>query len=113
MHITRFPRKDEYSIGSTNTARASYKSDNSWLTLYIDNIWKDTQNFEDFVEGLNVIYLTELLCMNSKEDQYAYPLCKGNGKTKNNCLFLKGAKKALHSNYLLFKNDHDNKILNR
>lgn len=98
-------RKDIFTIGSTSEARASYYRDGSKVIMYLDNIWRDTQNFEDFIEGLNVIYLTELLCMHSKEEEFSHTLCSSNGKVRNDCLFLLGAKKALYSNYILSRND--------
>ncbi len=96
---------NKFTAKSYSESRASYHTDGSKITVYVDNIWRDTQNFEAFIEGLNVVYLTEILCMNSKTPDYPYALCIDNGKTKNNCLFLAGAKKALYSNYTLFKND--------
>ena len=97
-------RKDTFTMGGNSSSRAFHTGWEEVINLYIDKIWKDTKDFDDFVEGLSIIYLTELLCLyHKKGKKTSVSLCLRNGKNKNSCLFLLGAKKALNSNYTLFK----------
>jgi len=105
----RSSRIDKFTIGYKynlfGESRGQHTADGNYLVIFVDKVYRDTQNFEDFVEGLNVVYLTELLCINYEGYKNSLPLCFRNGKRNNECLHLLGVKKALNSNYTLYIND--------
>lgn len=104
IDLFNIKRRDTFTMGDRTSSRGYHTQFEELINLCIDKIWKDTQKFDYFIEGLNVVYLTELLCLYHKKGEgISSPLCSQNGKVKNACLFLKGAKAALHSNYTLFR----------
>ena len=88
-----------------NNARAHYDPSLNILRLYVDNIWYDTRNFDDFVDGLNMVFITELLCHKYHFDKKKHILkltellCIKTMKKGNHCPFLCAARKAHNSNY--------------
>lgn len=105
--------KFEIAISSSSIydseVRGSYIHGENKLILNIGNIWKDTGNLEEFIKGINVIYLTELLCSayHGEVEFESQLVCYATKFWGNQCYFFNGAKRACGSHYHLKIDDRD------
>lgn len=90
------------NISFTLGDRARMIPELKMLTLNVDNIWCDTQNFDNFIEGLKTVILTEFMCLCECDFDSDNCYCMRHpGTDQYGCIFIQKANEILGSNYNL------------
>jgi len=96
-------------IPSTERIRGQFRSlilDGQSIHLYLQNIWKDSHNEDDFITKLTMIYLCELMCGFTYEDKRECEKCPR--KASNGIFLVCPFMEFLESEYdieYIFKNE--------